>query len=67
MTVLKLDGPDGDLIIPEHNDPEWEHSVLTELEVRLNLLEDSVEESGYRTHEECRTLVAGLLAYHGGE
>lgn len=65
MVLLKTNGAGGELIIPEHNDQEWEHSVLTELDVRLNLLEDSVDESGYKIHEECRTLIAGLLAYHG--
>lgn len=67
MAVLKLDGPDGDLLIPESNDPEWELSVIQELKARLVTLEDSIDESGYKVHEECLTLVRGLLGYHGGE
>ena len=66
MALLKTKGQGGELIIPEHNDLEWVQSVLMELEARLDLLEESVDESGYKTPEECRTLVAGLQAYHGG-
>lgn len=65
MALLKTNGAGGELIIPEHNDLEWVQSVLSELEARLETLEDSVDESGYQVHEECKTLVAGLRAYHG--
>lgn len=67
MALLKTKGLGGELLVPEHSDPEWVSSVIEELKTRLELLEDAVDESGYRLHEECKTLVDGLQIYHGGQ
>lgn len=56
----------GNLILPENKNEEWERTVLRELLSRLDVLEDSVDESGYEPHGECQMIVRGLLEYHGG-
>lgn len=66
MTLLKTNGPDGDLIVPEENDPQWQAAVLSELKVRLEILEEHVYDEGYKIHGECLTLVNGLQEYTGG-
>lgn len=67
MTLLKINDTDGDLIVPEDQDPEWQASVISELKVRLEMMEGYVYDEGYKLHGECLTLVNGLQEYTGGQ
>lgn len=56
---------DGNLVLPEGNDPAWAVTALQELASRLQILEEYLSDESYNLHGECMMIVAGLLEYHG--
>lgn len=51
--------------IPEWEDLEWLQKQLQSLAVKLEELSGSVDETGYRLHDETLDIVDALLDYTG--